>query len=313
MNTLAADLDSMKLAVVLFAASALGLHDVNVSLRSHSSLGAASARSTGSPVQGTNSVNAICALGSMGRSETPEERGERKRLEERLKAEAEQARTALKAALSKPEKKSRMEALAKHGRLADAKLVKLVAGALDDREQEVIEAALEALRYNPHKDALAVLHKTWRRNKKMRKDAELGPKLIKSIGQHGSESSLEMLTDGIFLDEDDKELAQARVLSLGNIRTRESVEAMLDLMNSSQERYIRRHMSNIRLSMMMLTGTDKGDNVEAWMQWWNENKKDFEVAEKPPLLPRASQERWDRFWGIARNMPRESKREDRGK
>lgn len=305
MNTRAADLRLMKLATALFAASALGLHDVHAGLHAHSADG---------PLQGTLPANAIGEFGPMARRETPEEREERKQLEERLKAEAERARAALKAALAEPDKKPRIEALAKHGRLADAKMVKLVARALDDREQEVVEAALEALRYNLHEDALAVLHKTWRRNKKMRKDAELGPKLIKSIGQHGSESSLELLTDGIFLDEEDgKDLAQARVLSLGNIRTRKSVETILDLMNSSQKRYIQRHMSNIRLSMMMLTGVDKGDNVEAWMRWWNESKKDFEVAEKPPLLPRASQERWDQFWGIARNVPRESKREDRGK
>jgi hypothetical protein len=227
------------------------------------------------------------------------------------KAIAAAAVAELDAAFLKGKTPERIGAIEKAARIADAGVVQRVAKGLDDADPKVQSAAIEALRVTDHADALAALHSTAKTNKKLRKDPELHAKLLKAIGQHGSVSSLPVLADGGLGGEN--AVVDARILGLANIRSKRSLEELVNLMRVADRGRVEQFMPCFRLALMRLTGADQGTSIDKWIAWWNENKKDFAVAEEPPLLPADLQRRWDSFWGNPLDYTRGAKRGDRGK
>jgi hypothetical protein len=71
-------------------------------------------------------------------------------------------------------------------------------------------------------------------------------------------------------------------------------------------------MGDFRMALMRLTGVDKGKSRDAWVAWWNDNKKKLELPKEAPRLPEAMQRRWDVYWGEPHERSRDTKREDRG-
>jgi hypothetical protein len=217
----------------------------------------------------------------------------------------------LKAALKQRDPAVRMTTINDATRVLDAEVVKYIGKGLNDSELTVRMAAVEALRYMKHPDAVKTLESKIKRDRKVHKDAEYYSILLKAMSQHGNPSSISILKDKAFANTEDS-IVIARIYGLGHIRSKESIEAIIDLMTSAGRKKANPFMSHFRISLMMLTGVDKGKTREPWFQWWNDNKKTFELPKEPPLMPKQLQNRWDRYWGYDYKRERPKKRGDRG-
>jgi hypothetical protein len=223
----------------------------------------------------------------------------------------EEATTKLEEAYKSKDTDEITAALNTYGRTLDAKVVKEVAKGLKHKESEVQAASIEALRFNQHPDALDALHKTFTGDKNLRKNDELYTALIKAICQHGSAKSIPLLSKNP-LNKVTHDVARARILGYGMIRDADSVEGLIKLMQSVTYRQREPYMEDFRTSLYLLTGVDKGTNTQAWIKYWNDNKKTLEVPTEIPKLPELAQIRWNRYWGLETVEERKEKRSERG-
>lgn len=183
---------------------------------------------------------------------------------------------------------------------------------LAHRSMDVKRASIEALGVIKHEDALEALHKHAKKNKKaLKKDADQFVPLLRAIAQHQSEDSIPVLIDGIFTS-DDNDIVQARILGLGKIRSRKSVEELFSIMRKTDRRKVQRRMNDVRLALCVLTHVDEGTDQDRWTAWWNDNKKTFELPNVEPIMPKDLARRWGNFWGYERQYDRQKKRGDRG-
>jgi hypothetical protein len=217
-------------------------------------------------------------------------------------------------AFAKGKSPERIEAITKNSKVVDAAVVKCIVKGLSDDDMKVQGAAIDALRYMQHPDAFTALQDLLKRDKtekKIEKDVELYTKLIKAIGQHGNKASVPLLAENVFGSTEYK-VAEARVLALGNIRAKESVEELIGMMRTAGREKVQPYMQTFRMSLMVLTGVDQGASQDSWTTWWNEHKGDFKVPAAAPPLPKEMQMRWDYFWGNGLTYERNKKRGDRG-
>lgn len=184
--------------------------------------------------------------------------------------------------------------------------------ALRHREREVQRATIDVLGLMERDEALAALHGLAKRDaRRLKKDTELYVAVLKAIGRHGSPSSIPFLTDDLFAVPDHAAV-QARLFGLGNIRAKESVEELFQVMRVAGRQRIQPHMDSFRLSLAILTGADQGVSQDLWTKWWNDHEKGFTVAQEPPELPAELQSRWDRYWGNPPRYERQKRRGERG-
>src|SRR5262245_51777973 len=195
-------------------------------------------------------------------------------------------------------------------------VIAAVKRGLKDKDKLVQSAAIEALRWMDHPLALEALHETYKRDAELLKDDDLTVTLLKAIGQHGSESSIDLLADFEFGDTHHP-VQRARILSLSGIRSAKSVEALIALMQKVGPAGrgglgpLGGHVDDLRLSLQALTGVDQGPARDPWIRWWNENKKTLVVSKELPLLPLEREKEYRAFWGLRLNYVRK-RREDRG-
>jgi HEAT repeat protein len=223
----------------------------------------------------------------------------------------EKAVVELETAFTKGKTPERIAAIENAATLADPAVIARIARGLKDADATVQAAAIEALRYLRHADALEALHELAKRDKKLQKDPEQYAKLLKAIGQHGSPSSIPVLAEGGLTP--DANLTRARLLALANIRDKAALEQLMTLMHAAGRDKVDEHMQAFQLALIRLTGADHGTSQDAWTAWWNEHKKTFEVSAEPPLLTKPMQMRWDDFWGTYTARERAKKRGERGK
>ena len=224
--------------------------------------------------------------------------------------------TALEAALKEKDPARLVTACNEAAEVPHEDVAKVLAKTLKVRlkgepRETVLQAALAALGAQGNEVALKALHRTYAKDKDLRKHEELGTALLRAIGSHAHESSIEVLTDDVTSTPSNDAL-RARALGLARIRTDESLAAVIELMNRMTRGKRVRQMEDFRLALCVLTGVDKGKEPTAWMQWWNDVKKSFEVQPKLPTLPKQLDRRWRQYWGIQSGEGRGSKREDRG-
>jgi hypothetical protein len=192
----------------------------------------------------------------------------------------------------------RVEAIQKHVGVVDARVIEWVAKGLVDSEGTVVTASVDALGHMKHPNALESLSSWFKREKKKLADDEtLLPQVFKAIGRHGSPSSVELLSKDPF-DQRTYLAAQARVMSLGNIRAKEAVEALIDMSKLVGPHRMDGVRNDFRVALAQLTGLDLGPESTAWQKWWQDNKKTFEVAKEPAKLEGILQRQWQRYWGL---------------
>lgn len=191
-------------------------------------------------------------------------------------------------------------------------VIEWVEKALRDKSDEIRSEAIAALRNMRHPESLEALHGFHRKERKLRKDnPTLFVALLKAIAVHGSEDSIDLLSDGGF-ETKDRDTTHVRILGLGMIRHTESIEALMTMMRRGRRQDVQRNMAHFRIALMQLGGVDRGNNQEAWVEWWGDTKREFEMAEQAPLMPKALQAKWDRYWDIERDEERETRRGERG-
>ena len=217
----------------------------------------------------------------------------------------------LEGAFRSGDTKIRVQALDRASDVVVPPVIEEIAGALKDRVPEVQAAAIQALRWMDHPDALEALHDAALTNRSLQKSEEFQPALLRAIGQHASPSSVRLLSHKPF-SSPHYQAERARILALGRIRSRDAVEALLGMMRSSSRRDVDRHMGSFRMSLMVLTGTDQGPASAQWVRWWKASKKDFVVSPIRSELPRPTVMKWTEYWGLEDDYGRTRRREDRG-
>jgi hypothetical protein len=204
----------------------------------------------------------------------------------------------LEAAFKDGKPADRVAAIRKGHEVTDARVVAAIEKGLKDKDAEVQAAAVEALGRMQHPDALEALHKFLKADKlRLKEDQKLLPLVFKSIGRHGNEKSVELLADDPFLQRTFPAI-QSRVLSLGNIRSKKSVEALIEMMTKAGPRQVNDYMMLFRQSLVRLTGTDQGPDSTMWTKWWQDNKAKFEVPKEVPKVPEVADKAWNEYWGI---------------
>lgn len=198
--------------------------------------------------------------------------------------------------------------------LYDARVIASIARGLDERDAAVREAAVSALRHQPHPAALERLHAALRKAPRSPDEDRRVAELVLAVGQHGSPSSLSLLADG-GLDRTRSHTTRARIQALGRVRDPRAVEELFSLMNKAGQGRLgggSQFEADLRQSLWALTGVDEGLARENWMRWWNDHKRDFTVAPEPPEEPRALATRWRVLWeSPAERDARENRREER--
>jgi len=216
----------------------------------------------------------------------------------------EEAVKELKQAFTKGKTPERLEALKDYGAVNDAKVIDWIAKGLKARDTAVQSASIECLRWLEHPDALDCLHTSLAKDKKLKKDDALYEQLIKAVGQHHNPKSIDFLLDGA-LAQAAKKVQVARIYSLGNIRDKESVEALMDVMQRTASggkkgRGKQPLMTEIDISLQMLTGEEFGRDEAAWLKWWRASKKEFEVSPKVGQVRPKVRKVWGKYWGLAK-------------
>jgi HEAT repeats len=213
----------------------------------------------------------------------------------RVEAAVEEITAAFKEGKSSDE---RVAAIRKNQDVVDARVVTAIEKGFKDKDGAVQAAAVDALGRMPHPEALDALHRFYKSDKqKLKDDEKLLPLLFKSIGRHGSEKSVEILSDDLFAQRTFPAI-QARVLSLGNIRSKKSLEALIDMMNKAGPRQVNDYMNLFRQSLLRLTGEDQGPDSAMWTKWWQDNKSKFEVPKEVPKVPEIAEKAWNEYWEI---------------
>jgi len=217
----------------------------------------------------------------------------------------------IETALAAEEREPKLAALMDAREVPAPEVVDALTGALGDDDLEVVDAAIQGLRWNRHADALETLHRTAKRNRALRKDDDRYAALLKAIGQHADPSSIDVLAKDVF-GRRHYGTRRACILGLGRIRDPRALSELLDLMKGAKQETVDLYAEDFRLSLIVLTGTDQGPSSAAWQRWWKENRKTFELSPTLPRLPRAEHERWTVYWGLPRDYGRAERREDRG-
>jgi len=212
---------------------------------------------------------------------------------EQIKAAVDEVKTAAKSTKAD----ERIAAIQHASTVEDADVVRAMDEGLSDRDEAVQIATIKAFGRMQSPEALQAVHRL-AKSKKLEKQSVPLAALYRAIGQHGDRSSVDVLVADIPSNLD-VAVVRSRIYGLGNIRTVESVEALLKAMNLGNPLpgEDSPFMPDAEVALARLTGTDQTTNKSLWQEWWNKNKKDFRVAPMPPALPPALQQRWDEFWG----------------
>lgn len=209
-------------------------------------------------------------------------------------------------------KEEKLKALQQASDVVDAEVVGRVGRALADKDLDVVKSAIVTLRWMPHPDALKELHALAKAPRELRKEPIVYIELLKAIGQHASPASIAILSDDLWSVAEGG-VVQARILSLGRIRSVESVEALMSMMKVAGPHRIQNVMPEFRLALVQLTGVDKGVSQQLWSEWWSENKARLKIEPKAGELPRELALRWEVYWGEKLDYERPRRRGDRGK
>jgi hypothetical protein len=151
-------------------------------------------------------------------------------------------------------------------------------------------------------EGLKQLHRMYRREKDLHQQEELFAALLKAIGRHGNKSSIKVLADNPF-----KGLTiysgRARIMGLGRIRHRDSVEELIQAMRLTGRRPRDwrmpdnpRFLIEANVAMTALTGATPGTNKDDWQKWWRDNKRKFRMKKELPKIPKSYETRWEEYW-----------------
>jgi len=185
----------------------------------------------------------------------------------------------------------------RHKELVHPAVIERFASALKHRKPGVRKTALAALRFMDHEDALLALIKFCEKDKRIRIDRDQLERTLRAIGQHADERSRELFTKPPY-ESVDETVIRARIRSLGRLRSKQSVIDLMAMYETKEEWKPVDFLDDFRLSLMVLTGVDRGTNPADWKRWWKDAEEDLVIPERLPKLELLDLREWCNYWEL---------------
>ena len=208
------------------------------------------------------------------------------------KADAKEVETLVKAFkgdYSKMTSEQKIEAMKKLEETEHEKAAEAVAKyGLKDKDLTVRAAAARTLGSMGCRKVVSTLGRTLKSNQK---NPEVYMEIVKALGRIGDPKAIPYLTQDIWSTavkmERGQDAAVARIEALGRIRSRKSVDSLIDLMYVGKPWRMGGNIrSALNASLRKLTGQNfRGRDGrfiherDRWRRWWNDNKNRFKLEE----------------------------------
>jgi hypothetical protein len=192
---------------------------------------------------------------------------------------------------------ARTAALNRAGHLTDKRVIQASALALQETNEEVRGAAIEVLRFNASPLAQRVLLHELGKDRAPAHSKHTTARLIRGLCQKADPGSLPVL-QALSIDHSERELREAWVLGLGRLRNRRSVASLMNFLGGLPASHRCLYMDDVRTSLMVLTGVDKGLDAEAWLRWWRDYGDSLRVMAFDPKLPEMVAIEWYGYWQL---------------
>jgi hypothetical protein len=179
--------------------------------------------------------------------------------------------------LSSLEKIDAMKALAStRHELAAASIARK---GLKDRDPAVREDAAKFLGRMKCRNTVPLLIKAMKPNERIQR---VSLAIIASLGSIGDPKAVPALSKNLWSQKDSAlaiVMARARIDALGMIRSKKSVEALIDMMYVAGTSVMKRISGNLVKALVGLTEQRFGRDRGAWKNWWKKNRSKFKLEE----------------------------------
>ncbi|MCY3003603.1 MAG: hypothetical protein NTV21_17545 [Planctomycetota bacterium] len=203
---------------------------------------------------------------------------------------------ALSSGLSRGRVGQRIAAVTEHGPQARGSELATLAATLASPERDLRLATLDALGRSTAPEAFEVLlaHAATRDRSALADDFETS-RLLFALARHRDARAIPVLAQRPCAQTGSATL-RARIVGLGRIRKRASIEALLGILEALPFAERQQHLQEFRVSMRVLTGADAGHTVEAWRRWWRAQPPEFAPSANEPELAGPEGARWRMEW-----------------
>jgi HEAT repeat protein len=174
---------------------------------------------------------------------------------------------------------------------------------LESKDGSVQLAAMRALGQMPNEESVKALEHAYRSHQAAQKDEAFFVTLITELGRLGDPGSVALLADKPFKN-GTQQTSRARIYGLGNIRTKQAVEALIkgiQLQGPTARGMFSTNtdvlLPDFQTALTVLSGQDQGADRNLWTKWWRTQGKTFEVEAELPVIPARLEKRWEDFWG----------------
>ncbi len=113
-------------------------------------------------------------------------------------------------------------------------------------------------------------------------DLDVYLEIIKALGLIGDPKAIPSLSRDFWNQKDEegaRRAAQAKIEALGNIRSKKSVDALIDMMYLGKRWTWQNLARDFSSALMKLTGRNNGGDRDEWKGWWTDNKNKFKLEE----------------------------------
>lgn len=203
---------------------------------------------------------------------------------------------ALSSGLSRGRAGQRIAAVSEHGPQARGAELATLAAVLASPDRSLRLAALDALGRSSAPEAFEILlaHAATRDRSALADDLETS-RLFLALARHNDARAIGVLAQRPCTQLGNATL-RARLLGLGRIRKRASIEALLTIFEALPFAERQQHLQEFRVSLRVLTGAEAGHTLEAWRRWWSAQAPEFVPSAKEPELAGPDGARWRMEW-----------------
>jgi len=187
------------------------------------------------------------------------------------------------------------------GKIAAREVTAALATGLKFKDEAVQIAAIRALRYNEDKSAFTELYRV-RGTKLIMSKAEVASEYYLALGQHGEKKALPFLVKDLRAKGRRDRVIGPRLLALGRIRDRASVDAIIKFLRSNRGK-----PSEAITSLVVLTGRKESGWI-SWARWWKKNRMTFRLPAEEPELDKKRAKSWASTWAVPGTEPPKKKR-----
>jgi len=177
------------------------------------------------------------------------------------------------------------------GKIAAKEVTAALATGLKFKDEAVQIAAIRALRYNEDKSAFTELYRV-RGTKLIMSKAEVAAEYYLALGQHRNKKALPFLVRDLRAKGKRDRVIGPRLLALGRIRDRASVDAIIKFLRSSRGK-----LSEAITSLVVLTGRKESSWIN-WARWWKKNRMTFRIPAEEPELDKKRARSWTSTWAV---------------